>query len=278
MPVNQSIYPNNPQVRQLPLYLVGIGGSEYQGHVLRPEGYYWNQILYSAKGQGFLKVDNNTVTLSEGWFFFLPNGIPHEYYPLSKTWEVRWVVFDGYAWPQIAKELGLTHPVYIKSEDISTMEKLYNKMFVAQKTDKLFGDYTCSGLIYDYLLEFHRQVSTMNTSNGVKRSELLMPVLNYIDDHFYEDFSMTVLAELAGVSSQHLCRIFRETMHMRPTEYLTYRRLGEAKNLLRHTDTPVAEIGNSCGFPDAGYFSTVFKRYEGMTPAEYRKNTNHKQN
>jgi len=272
MPVNQSIYPNNPQVRQLPLYLVGIGGSEYQGHVNRPEGYYWNQLLYSVKGQGCLKTETNTVTLSEGWFFFLPNGVPHEYYPLTETWEVRWVVFDGYAWPQITKELGLTRPICIKPDDCSGLEKIYNKMFVAQKTDKVFGDHTCSGLIYDYLLEFYRQVTNKSTAGGTDKSELLMPVLNYIDDHFHEDFSMTVLAELAGVSSQHLCRIFKETMHMRPTEYLTYRRLGEAKNLLRHTDTPIAEIGIKCGFPDAGYFSTVFKRYEGMSPAEFRKN------
>ena len=272
MPVNQSIYPNNPQVRQLPLYLVGIGGSEYQGHVNRPEGYYWSQLLSSVKGQGCLKTETNTVTLSEGWFFFLPNGVPHEYYPLTETWEVRWVVFDGYAWPQITKELGLTRPICIKPDDCSGLEKIYNKMFVAQKTDKVFGDHTCSGLIYDYLLEFYRQVTNKSTAGGTDKSELLMPVLNYIDDHFHEDFSMTVLAELAGVSSQHLCRIFKETMHMRPTEYLTYRRLGEAKNLLRHTDTPIAEIGVKCGFPDAGYFSTVFKRYEGMSPAEFRKN------
>lgn len=274
MPVNQSIYPNNPQVRQLPLYLVGIGGSEYQGHVNRPEGYYWNQLLYSVKGQGCLKVDSASVTLLEGWFFFLPKGVPHEYYPVDGNWEVRWVVFDGYAWPQITKELGLTHPIYMKPDDCSSLEKIYNKMFVAQKTDKVFGDYTCSGLIYDYLLEFYRQVVSKSMSGGTDKSELLMPILNYIDDHFYQDFSMTVLADLAGVSSQHLCRIFKETMHMRPTEYLTYRRLGEAKNLLRHTDTPIAEIGIKCGFPDAGYFSTVFKRYEGMSPAEYRKNIN----
>lgn len=272
MPVNQSIYPNNPQVRQLPLYLVGIGGSEYQGHVHRPEGYYWNQLLYSVKGQGCLKTDTNTITLSEGWFFFLPNNIPHEYYPITETWEVRWVVFDGYAWPQITKELGLTRPICIKPDDSSSLEKIYNKMFVAQKTDKVFGDYTCSGLIYEYLLAFHRQVANRSTVGGTDKSELLMPVLNYIDDHFHQDFSMTVLADLAGVSSQHLCRIFKETMHMRPTEYLTYRRLGEAKNLLRHTDASIARIGASCGFPDAGYFSTVFKRYEGMSPAEFRKN------
>jgi len=274
MPVNQSIYPNNPQVRQLPLFLVGIGGSEFQGHVNRPEGYYWNQLLYSVKGQGCLKTETGTVTLSEGWYFFLPNGVPHEYYPVTETWEVRWVVFDGYAWPQITKELGLTRPICIKPDDCSGLEKIYNKMFVAQKTDKVFGDHTCSGLIYDYLLEFYRQVTSKSSSGGTDKSELLMPVLNYIDDHFSQDFSMTVLAELVGISSQHLCRIFKETMHMRPTEYLTYRRLGEAKKLLHHSNASIAEIGANCGFPDAGYFSTVFKRYEGMSPAEYRKNIN----
>ena len=275
MPVNQNIYPNNPRVWQLPIYLVGIGGSEYQGPVSRPEGYYWNQLLYSVKGQGCLKTEAGTITLSEGCFFFLPNRVPHEYYPLGERWEVRWVVFDGYAWPQIAKELGLIRPIVLQPDDCSSLEKIYNKMFVAQKTDKVFGDYTCSGLIYDYLLEFYRQSANKSTPGGTDKRELLLPVLNYIDDHFSEDFPMTVLAELAGVSSQHLCRIFKETMHMRPTEYVTYRRISEAKLLLLHTNTSVSEIGIRCGFTDAGYFSTVFKRCEGMSPAEYRKNINH---
>ena len=126
--------------------------------------------------------------------------------------------------------------------------------------------------MYDYLLEFYRQTITKSNDRGTDKSKQLMPILNYIDDHFAEDFSITVLSELAGISPQHLCRIFKETMHMRPTEYLTYRRLGEAKNLLRHSSIPIADVGTRCGFPDAGYFSTVFKRHEGMSPAEYRKN------
>lgn len=271
MPVNQNIYPANAQVRQLPIFLVGIGGSEYQGHVHRPEGYYWNQLLYSAKGQGCLKVDSSAINLSEGWFFFLPKDVPHEYYPVNGNWEVRWVVFDGYACPQITSELHLNRPIAIKPDDCGSLEKIYNKIFVAQKTDKVFGDYTCSGLMYEYLLEFHRQVANKSASGGTDKSELLMPVLNFIDDHFHEDFSMTALADLAGISPQHLCRVFKDTMHMRPMEYLTHRRLSEAKYLLRHSDTSVAEIGTQCGFPDAGYFSTVFKRKEGVSPAEYRR-------
>lgn len=275
MHVNQSIYPNNPQVRQLPIYLVGIGGSEYQGPVKRPEGYYWSQLLYSVKGQGCLNTDAGTITLSEGWFFFLPHDVAHEYYPLTPTWEVRWVVFDGHALPKITKELGLTRPICIQPAHSSSLEKIYNKMFVTQKTDKVFGDYICSGLIYDYLLEFYRQITNKSTLGKADKSELLMPVLNYIDDHFAEDFPMTKLAQLARISPQHLCRIFHETMHMRPNEYVTYRRISEAKFLLLHTDTSIAEIGVKCGFPDPGYFSTVFKRYEGASPAEYRKNLKH---
>lgn len=272
MAVNQSIYPLNAQVRQLPIHLVGIGGSEYQGHVLRPDGYYWDQLLYSVKGQGCLKYDNSTITLSEGYFFFLPRNYPHEYYPVSDTWEVRWVVFDGPSCPDILRELALLRPLYVKPDDCNSLEKIYNKMFVAQKTDKIYGDYACSGFIYEYILEFYRQVSDKSMSGGSDKSELLMPVLNYIDDHFRRDFPMTVLAEKAGISPQHLCRIFKETMHMRPTEYLTYRRLTEAKELLRGTALPISEISQQVGFPDAGYFSTIFRRYEGVSPAEYRKN------
>lgn len=275
MAVNQNIYPTNPHVWQLPIYLVGIGGSEYQSHVHRPEGYCWSQLLYSVNGQGYLKHGSSTIPLPAGCFFFLPCNIPHEYYPVTEKWEVRWVVFDGYACPQILKELGLTQPLCCTPKDYTPLEKIYNKMFVAQKTDKLFCDYTCSGLIYDYLLTFHQQVISKNSTDGTSKSDLLMPVLNYIDDFFSQDFPMTELAKLAGVSPQHLCRIFKETLHMRPAEYVTYRRISEAKLLLLHTDYPIAEIGAKCGFADPCYFSTVFKRLEGMSPAAYRKSTNY---
>ena len=96
-----------------------------------------------------------------------------------------------------------------------------------------------------------------------------MPVLNYIDDNYSKDFPMTVLAELAGITPQHLCRVFKETMHT--NEYLMMCRLSEAKRLLKFSDIPVAEICRQMGFSDAGYFSTVFRRHEKISPAEYRK-------
>ncbi len=274
MAVNQNIYPYGAQVKNMPVYLTGIGGSEYQYHIKRPDGYNWPQILYSAKGIGCLKYDNQTVSLTEGYYFFLPAGYPHEYYPVSDNWDVRWIAFDGYACGHILSELNMTRPIVRRADDGRTHQRLYSVMFVAQKNDKVYGDYACSGFVYQYIMEFYRIAHDKNMSGGNDRSNILMPVLNYIDDNFRSDFPMTVLAEKAGVSSQHLCRIFKETMNVRPMEYLTRRRLQEAKRLLTETDTSVAEIGLQTGFSDAGYFSTVFRKYEGISPVEYRKNGN----
>ena len=102
---------------------------------------------------------------------------------------------------------------------------------------------------------------------------MLMPALNYIEENFRRDFPITVLADVTGVSQQYLCRVFNQTMNLRPNEYITCRRLQEAKHLLSETTLPVREICMLSGFADASYFSTVFRRYEGISPAEYRKKT-----
>lgn len=269
--VNQLIYPYIEQVKNLPIYLTGIGGTEYQGYTKRPEGYCWNQILYCGHGSGKLIFDDTTVNITEGSYFFLPAYYPHEYYPDNEKWKVNWVVFDGYDCDRILREIKLVKPVAISSDDSTVLQKLFDKMFVTLKSDKVFGNYTCSGLIYQYLIEFHRLLSNNDIVGGTDRSNILKPALNYIEDNFRKDFSVVVLAEITGISQQYLCRIFKQTMNIRPNEYIIRRRLQESKRLLTETDIPIKEICIESGFTDAGYFSTVFKKYEGMSPVEYRR-------
>jgi len=271
MAVNQNIYPYSIQVNNLPIFLYGIGGSEYQYHVVRPDGYPWTQVLYSAAGRGFLKYDGNTINLSGGCYFFLPANYPHEYYPADGNWDVRWVAFGGVCCNDIFSELHLTKPLARRFDDSSVLQRLYKQMFVSQKSDKVYGNYICSGLAYQYVMEFYKLVSDKNTSGGNDRSAILMPVINYIDNHYSEDFPLTLLADKAGVTPQHLCRVFKETMNVRPGEYLVRRRLTEAKRLLLQTSMPISAIGVRVGFSDPSYFSAVFRKYECISPCEYRK-------
>ncbi|MBQ9947946.1 MAG: AraC family transcriptional regulator [Oscillospiraceae bacterium] len=271
MKINEPFYPYNTDVRKLPVHLTGIGGSEYQCHIVRNEGYHWHQILYCAEGNGILKYDNITVSIGEGDFFFLPAGYPHEYYTENSRWDVRWVTFDGYACAHILSQFSMTAPIIIRPQESPALQKLFTKMLTAVKTDRIYGDYACSSYMYAYIIEFHRLMDTRANRLRNDRGRILAPVLDYIDENYQNDFPLTVLAELAGITPQHLCRVFRETMNMRPNEYLTQRRLQEAKRLLERNELPVSEIAARSGFPDAGYFSTVFKKHEGVTPVEYKK-------
>ena len=123
--INQWMYPYTEQVKNYPIFLTGIGGTQYQGHTKRPEGYYWHQILYCGSGNGLLKYDDVTVNITKGSFFFLPAYYPHEYFSEDDKWEVCWVVFDGYDCNRILNEMKLTKPVVIAPDDSTALNKLF---------------------------------------------------------------------------------------------------------------------------------------------------------
>ena len=54
--------------------------------------------------------------------------------------------------------------------------------------------------------------------------------------------------------------------------YLTTSRMTRAKELLAGTDRPITEIAFDVGYNDSNYFSTAFRKHEGISPSQYRKN------
>ena len=274
MKLEKGIYPYNPEARTLPFFLFGIGGSEYQGRVDRPDGYKWDQILFCASGSGTLEYDEKEVKIGAGDYFFLPKNKAHTYYPDGELWDVRWAAFEGNVCDDILIRFGMTEPIVITPADETTMERIFDRMVISQETDILYCDYVCSGLVYDYLIEFHRLMDANADSARSKQLSMLLPVLRYMHDNFSCDLSMTQLSEIIGVTPQHFCRVFRKTMNVRPNEFLTRIRIDEAKRLLAEREVSVSDAAEKTGFRNAGYFSTVFRKHEGMSPAEYKKRCN----
>lgn len=83
--------------------------------------------------------------------------------------------------------------------------------------------------------------------------------------------SLELLAEEIGVTPQYLSRLFNRFEKAGFIGYVAETRLSQAKALLASTDLPASEIGLRTGFTSAQSFSRVFRRYEGITPGQYRK-------
>lgn len=99
----------------------------------------------------------------------------------------------------------------------------------------------------------------------------LLPVAKHIENHYPEPISMAELAEMAGLSSTHFNRRFRQLLRVTPTEYLRSVRVQAAQGLLATSSRTLAEIAVDVGFTDQSHFTRRFREVTGITPSAWRK-------
>ncbi|MEZ4510021.1 MAG: AraC family transcriptional regulator [Eubacteriales bacterium] len=93
-------------------------------------------------------------------------------------------------------------------------------------------------------------------------------------DESYPDESIsldTVAQQRVNISPNYFSAMFSQEIGQTFVEYLTGKRISEAKRMLRQTEMRSSEIAYAVGFRDSHYFSFVFKKVTGSTPSEYRK-------
>lgn len=253
----------------LPIYLTSVGLHDCQPHILRKDGYNYPQILYCTKGSGTLKLGGDCIRIPPMTAIFIPAEFPHEYYPDEDIWDIHWIAPSGFAISSVLAQFGLTEPSVFTLSDISLLEHFFRRMHESLMSDSIFGNYRASGYLYDFLIEFHRLTSG-HTSAAAPNS-LITKAVDYINSNFTKTITLQQLCDATGISKQHLCRLFQSVMNTRPMEYIAKRRIQAAKELLSHTELPIEEIAEQTGFCSGSYFCKLFRRYEGITPTQFRK-------
>jgi len=93
----------------------------------------------------------------------------------------------------------------------------------------------------------------------------------WIAEHYDQPSPVTSMVRLSGLAERTFKRRFREATGMSPLEYVHTLRLEEAKQLLESTEQPVEGVAAEVGYEEAGFFSRLFRRKVGLTPAQYRR-------
>jgi AraC-type DNA-binding domain-containing proteins len=98
----------------------------------------------------------------------------------------------------------------------------------------------------------------------------LKRVLQYIDDHLAAKIALQDLATVAGLSRMHFAAQFRAAVGLRPHQYLLKRRIERAEELLKQAEIALVDVALTVGFQTQAHFTTVFKRFAGDTPHQWR--------
>jgi AraC family transcriptional regulator len=96
-------------------------------------------------------------------------------------------------------------------------------------------------------------------------------VLDYVADNFGNEITIDDMARVAGLSSAHFSRLFKEVIGDSPYQFVMDYRVEQAKRMLRDPMKPMVDIALACGFADQAHFSRIFKRLTSQTPKSFRK-------
>ena len=111
-------------------------------------------------------------------------------------------------------------------------------------------------------LKLHRNQSSRSVIEKVR---------SYINENISRDISLQSMSQMIFMNPTYLSELFKKETGENFIEYVTKCRLNMAKSLLLNTTLKMEEISSRIGYDKLEYFYRVFKKYEGVTPKEFRK-------
>ena len=96
-------------------------------------------------------------------------------------------------------------------------------------------------------------------------------IKRYIDTNYRESITLDKLAGMAHLNKYYLSHAFQKEYGISPITYLSRRRIEESKYLLGNTSHTLAQVSELLGFSSPSYFSQCFRKAEGISPNEYRR-------
>ena len=111
----------------------------------------------------------------------------------------------------------------------------------------------------------------MEDSREKEELSIIEKARSYINENFRRDISLDDVSREVDISPYYFSKLFKQETGKNFIEYLTEIRLRSARELLQNSQYSIKEICAQSGYSDPNYFSRIFKKYEGVTPSEFRE-------
>lgn len=246
------------------------------------------EIIMPVENWYEITIKNNVFRVEPGEILFIPPGDLHEVTAPDNG--KRFIfMFDLNQLTGIKGFSGiqslLATPLFVTKEKFphiyddvyQTLVQMRNEYF----NNNEYGELTIYAHLINLLVKFgYNHISTTNLFPNVrlyKQKEYVQKfndLLDFIDNHYMEELSLEQVADNIGFSKFHFSRLFKQYTNFTFCDYLCYRRIKAAEELLVMPDYSITEVALQSGFPSISTFNRIFKQQKGCTPSEYRSKNN----
>jgi len=172
--------------------------------------------------------------------------------------------------PRCRKDHEFKSKLHLDVESLNYFSKLLNMM--EDECDNIREGYkiTVESIFKLIVVNLCRSYSESKTPE----SKVLLKIssaINFMENNFAENISVSLLAEKSGMAVSSFHRIFKEIMGCAPIDYLIRLRIEKSAELLAKNNVKVIDVAMATGFENSSYFSRKFKEVMGITPVKYKK-------
>jgi len=139
--------------------------------------------------------------------------------------------------------------------------------------EEIFGNSIAGEIAKHFTHEIKRSYESMLLTyhqQDTHHDELIIKIQEWLQRHHQESIRIESLAAKFKISLRSLNRRFKTAARVTPMQYLQETRINQAKQLLKQSNLTIAEIAFAVGYHDTSHFGSLFRKYTGITPMEYR--------
>ena len=270
---NRILYTPSAFARGALLHLQEVGSLEaIHPHTSMREDLVSYLCFLVLDGEGCLSYEGQQYPLKQGDCVFIDCRKAYSHSTSDHLWSLTWCHFYAPFLPAIYEKykerggLPVFHP-----EDVDAFKKILDQLYQLAASSDYIRDMRINESLSTLLtLLMQESWNPENSAVSPKRMELAA-VKAHMDEHYTEKITLDDLEAQFFINKYYLLKIFKETYGITISSYLISKRITRAKQLLRFTQLTIDEIGCAVGMDGAGYFSRMFKKAEGISPREYRK-------
>lgn len=270
---NRILYTPSDFARETLLHIQEIGSLKaLQPHISKRSNLDSYLFFYVSEGSGNLNYNGTNYSLKQGECVFLDCNGSYFHETKQNLWTLHWIHFSGPAMRGIYEKYrqrgGL--PV-LRPKSLSRYEKLWEELFSLASSEDYIRDMRMNEKLSALLTRIMEESWNPAAQIRSEKKNQLSAIHTYLQGHFTEHILLDELANSFYINKYYMERIFKEQFGVPINQYLLQLRITKAKQMLRFTDNSIEEIGFACGIGAPQYFSRTFRKIEGISPSEYRK-------
>ena len=268
----KSLFP----VAELPFYV----NADLAKNNLKWHTHDFLELVMVARGVGIhhFPGDEN-FGIMQGDFFMVRPGTPH-YYESRRDLLIYNIMLvpssENEFWDEV-QELPIIRMLneddrrkcHLPLDIRSKAEKLMNTIIGEVRLRHIGWKLNARGLFLEVLALLGRAFTSYKSQSN-DYIDSMQKAVSFMEEHFAEKITLGDVRRQVNMNLCYFCEVFQREIGTSPWNYLLRLRLDRVKKMLSDSDRPIAEIADTCGFCDQSYMTRLFKKYESVTPRQFR--------